>query len=402
MLLLWLIGFVFLGLLLAWQPALWAVSVFQIGIFGVGAVALARRMRRPEGFSMAPDVAAVCLLVVWGPMQIALHRSVYAYETWNAALQWLALCATYLLARSLLQSRDVRRQFLSILIWAGGAVALFSVILHFSSPQRVYGIFESRYPSYGPFIYKNQFSAFLELLLPIAFFRMTAVKRGKTGYAIVFAALFACIVASLSRAGLIVALLEVLVLAFVSWRRRVVTGGALLKSGVPVVLLMIIFVLIVGTDSVSARFQEQNALTVRKPLAESTLKMIRERPLTGYGLGTWRLVYPEFATFDVAVVANEAHDDWLQWAAEGGIPFVLILFGLAAWLSTLAWKHVWGLGIPAVFLHCFFDYPTHLPALAAVFFLLAGALAATAVRKRAADQPNVGEWSVLAVRTSAE
>ena len=342
------------------------------------------------------------MLALWGPMQIAMHRSVYAFDTWNASVQWLALCATYLLARSLLQSRDSRQQFLSVLIWAGGALALLSVILHFSSPQRVYGLFESRYASYGPFIYKNQFAAFLELLLPIAFFRLTSSKRGRLGYAVVFAGLFACIVASLSRAGLGVAILEVLVLSFLSWRRRVVSAGALLKSGLPVLLLMIVFTLIVGTDSVTARFQEQNALTVRKPLADSTIAMVQQRPLSGFGLGTWRLVYPQFATLDFTVVANEAHDDWLQWASEGGIPFVLVLFAFAVWLTMLAWRHVWGLGVPAVFLHCLVDYPTRLQSLAAALFLLAGALAATSIRKPKVEEEKGKGWSVLAVQTHSD
>ncbi len=397
MLIFWLTGFVFLGLLLAWQPALWAVSVFQLGVFGVATVALARR----SGISMPLDVAAMCLLACWGPAQVLLHGSVYPYDTWNATVQWLALAATYATARWLMPTRESRQQFLSILLWAGLGLSVVCVVLHFSSPQRVYGLFVSRFYPYGPFIYKNQFAAFLELLLPIAFFRLTGARRGKLGYAIVFAALFACVVASLSRAGLAIAVLEILVLAIVSWSRRIVTGRALLKFGIPVLLLMAIFTLIVGTDSITARFGEQNVLTgIRTPLAESTLQMIEARPIWGFGLGTWRLVYPQFATFDVAAVANEAHDDWLQWASEGGIPFAAIVLALAVWLSTLAWKHLWGLGVPAVFLHCLFDYPTHLPALAALLFLLAGALAATAAREAMPAGTPAAGWSVLSVRAN--
>jgi O-antigen ligase len=382
LLIIWLTGFVFMGLLLAWQPALWAVSAFQIGVFGVAGVALVRYIRRPSGFWVPLDVVAVCLLACWGPAQILLHGSVYAYDTWNASVQWLALAATYVTARSLAETRESRQQFLSIVLWAGLVLGLVCVILHFSSPQRVYGLFVSRFSPYGPFVYKNQFAAFLELLLPIAFFRLTSARRGRLGYAIVFAALFACIVASLSRAGLVIAVLEILVLAAVSWRRRVVTGTVLLKFGLPVLVLMAIFTLIVGTDSITARFEEKNLLSgVRRPLAESTLQMIEARPAWGFGLGTWRLVYPQFATFDVAAVANEAHDDWLQWASEGGVPFALILLALVVWLTVLAWKHLWGVGVPAMFLHCLFDYPTRLPALAAFLFLVAGALAATTGRR---------------------
>ena len=395
---LWLTGFVFLGLLLAWQPAPWAVGVFQIGVLVVGAVVLIRNMRR--GLVVRADVIAVGLLACWGPAQILLHGSVYPYDTWNSSVQWLVLAAVYGVARSLVESRENRQQFLTLLLWAGTILALTSMVLHFSSPLRVYGLFESRYTPYGPFVYKNQFAAFLELLLPVSFFRLTSAKGGRLGYAIVLAALFACMVASLSRAGVALAILEIIVLSMVSWRRRIVSGSALLKFGLPVLLLMVTFTLIVGTESITARFEEQNALTIRKPLTESTLHMIQARPLSGFGLGTWPLVYPQFATFDMAVVANEAHDDWLQWASEGGVPFFLILLGLAVWLTKLAWKHLWGLGVPAVFLHCLFDYPTRLPALAAFLFLLAGALAATAVRKVKMEEETGTGWSVLSVRTS--
>lgn len=403
MLIIWLTGIVFMGLLLAWQPALWAVSAFQIGIFTVAGVALIRYFRRPSGFWLPLDVAAVGLLACWGPAQILLHGSVYDYDTWNASAQWLALAATYITARSLTGTRESRQQFLSVVLWAGLSLGLVCVILHFSSPQRVYGLFVSRFYPYGPFIYKNQFAAFLEVLLPIAFFRLTSARRGKVGYAIVFAALFACIVASLSRAGLAIAILEIVVLALVSWRRRIVPGAALLKFGLPVLVLMTIFTLIVGTDSITARFEEQNLLSgIRRPLAESTLQMIKTRPAWGFGLGTWRLVYPQFATFDVAAVANEAHDDWLQWASEGGIPFALILLALAVRLSVLSWKHPWGMGVPAVFLHCLFDYPTRLPSLAAFLFLMAGVLAATADQGKHHEDnkpPSTG-WSVLSVRAN--
>jgi len=393
-----------MGLLLAWQPALWAVSALQMAIFGSAGVAVIRYLRRPSGFFVPLDVVALCLLACWGPMQILLHASVYAYDTWNSSLQWLALAATYVTARSLVQTRASRQQFLSVVLWAGLALSLVCVILHFSSPQRVYGLFVSRFSPYGPFIYKNQFAAFLELLLPIAFFRLTSARRGKVGYAVVFAGLFACMVASLSRAGLAIAVLEILVLATVSWRRRTVPGAALLKFGLPVLLLMAMFTLIVGTDSITARFGEQNLLSgIRKPLAQSTLQMIEARPVWGFGLGTWRLVYPQFATFDIAAVANEAHDDWLQWASEGGIPFALVLLALAMWLSVVAWRHPWGLGVPAMFLHCLFDYPTRLPALAAFLFLMAGALAATAGRKKQGEKEEEAAstaWSVLSVRAN--
>ena len=101
--------------------------------------------------------------------------------------------------------------------------------------------------------------------------------------------------------------------------------------------------------------------------------MVRDRPLTGFGLGTWSEVYPGFARFDDGLFANQAHNDWAQWAAEGGIPFFLLMVGVVAGAVRPAFRSLWGLGLLAVFVHCFVDYPMQQrPALAAFFFALLG------------------------------
>jgi hypothetical protein len=104
----------------------------------------------------------------------------------------------------------------------------------------------------------------------------------------------------------------------------------------------------------------------------------------------------------MARLANEAHNDWLQWASEGGVGFVAVILFFAIWVSRFAWNHLWGLGVPAIFLHCLVDYPTRNPSLDAMIFLFAGALASTAAAKRTAAKERSTEWQVLSVRTAPE
>src|SRR4029078_13478389 len=97
--------------------------------------------------------------------------------------------------------------------------------------------------------------------------------------------------------------------------------------------------------------------------------MIAERPLTGFGLGTWPSVYPGYALFDDGTFVNQAHNDWMQWAVEGGMPFFLILLAVAAWSVRPAVQSLWGIGLCVVFLHSLIDYPMQQrPALEAYFF----------------------------------
>jgi hypothetical protein len=89
-------------------------------------------------------------------------------------------------------------------------------------------------------------------------------------------------------------------------------------------------------------------------------------------------VYPAYARLDNGLVANHAHNDWAEWAAEGGLPFLALLGLIAIWSVRPAADSLWGLGIPAVFAHSLVDYPLREPALAAMLFAMLGALAARA------------------------
>ncbi len=398
----WLVSIVYLGVLLSWAPETWTVSLLQVGIFIIGGVFLARRMIAKETLAFPADAIALGLLVSWGPLQIAAGRTVSRFDTWNSATNWLMVAVVYFVAKAALSDRVVRARFLSIQVWAGTALAIISVLFLFSSPMRVFGVFESRYMAFGPFIYKNHFAVFIELLLPITFYKIVSSDRYRLPYIVAFAALFACMVASLSRGGVVVAVAETLVLLLLSGTRGKLPVMTLLKIALPVVILIFVFTLIVGWDALVRRFQEPHPFEHRIELVQSTLEMIKAEPVTGFGLGTWRTVYPQFAYFDMARLANEAHNDWLQWASEGGIGFAAIILFFAAWVSRFAWNHLWGLGVPAVFLHCLVDYPTRNPSLDAMIFLFAGALASTAAAKKARAKERSAEWQVLSVRTAPE
>ena len=46
---------------------------------------------------------------------------------------------------------------------------------------------------------------------------------------------------------------------------------------------------------------------------------------------------PHYAIVDIGAYANQAHNDWLQWTAEGGIPFgLLTLCGAWEWSPSFS------------------------------------------------------------------
>jgi O-antigen ligase len=140
-------------------------------------------------------------------------------------------------------------------------------------------------------------------------------------------------------------------------------------------VLLAAFTAIVGPETVWARFWAPDPFAARREFAISSLHMIAAHPWTGVGLGAWPTVYPAYAIIDLGAFANQAHSDWLQWAAEGGIPLAVALASLFAWSLRPAFRSVWGLGVVAVFLHATVDYPFSRPALASWVIVILSMLA---------------------------
>ncbi len=83
-------------------------------------------------------------------------------------------------------------------------------------------------------------------------------------------------------------------------------------------------------------------LGARTPMWASTLGMIMEHPLSGYGTGSYAIEYPAFSKrYDFfnddeiqgLQIRTNPHNIMLQIAAENGIPMALLFVGLYGWLT---------------------------------------------------------------------
>jgi O-antigen ligase len=163
---------------------------------------------------------------------------------------------------------------------------------------------------------------------------------------------------------------------FLTWR----TAALALSGGV---ILSAVFTAVVGWDVIWTRFQQEDPYAMRREMLLSSVQMIHDRPMTGYGLGTWPMAYPAYALFDDGSFANQAHNDWAQWAVEGGLPLAAAMAVFGILLGRAAWGSLWGFGLMAFLFHGFVDYPMQQrPALAGWFFAMAGALVAARTVKR--------------------
>jgi O-antigen ligase len=182
--------------------------------------------------------------------------------------------------------------------------------------------------------------------------------------------------ASASRAGACLLVLEAMALL---WMHR--KAPLARRMGLGLILATILFGAMPGVGVLIGRFGDPDPFVARREIAQSALQMISKRPWSGFGLGTFASVYPEYATFDAGQSVEHAHNDWLEWAAEGGIPWALVWLGLALWSVGKGWRSGWGIGVAGCFLHGLVDYPFARLGVAAWVFIIMGMLAASDLRE---------------------
>jgi O-antigen ligase len=285
--------------------------------------------------------------------------ALWAWPNPAAGLRWSAYFILALLAVQLFASARLRWRFLQFTVLFGAAYGAFALV-----------------QANGTFLNRNHFAAFMELLLPVACWE--AVKTRKAIYAAAGALILISIVMSASRAGIVLAGAELVFVAAATLRRpRRVRLKSLVMAGI---FAGVLLALVGGTawerfgNLASDAQHSTRGLTARASIA-----MIRERPWRGFGLGTWETVYPHFAERDTDFHLIHADDDWLEWTAEGGLPFLALLLTLAAMAVKNAWREPWSIGLAAVLLHGFTEFPLQKPAVMSWFVVL---LANSAMARR--------------------
>ena len=143
----------------------------------------------------------------------------------------------------------------------------------------------------------------------------------------------------------------------------------------------------VGADVIAARFEADNTVTLggRFEIWEDTLRIARDFWLTGTGLNTYGVATLFYQTSLPAAHLREAHSDYLQLAAEGGVllavPIVLTIVAFAREVrrrvrtseGSSYWIRVGAVtGIVAIALQSTVEFSLQMPGNAAFFAVLCG------------------------------
>jgi len=366
-----------LATLTLWIPAYWPVALFEISTFLLAGVTLVLG-RVPARGTYLP-LFALGFIVLWGCFQLITGFTINPFATERATLQWMTWVAVYYIGVSTLKNECVAKLLRASIVWFGFAVAVEAILQAYLSPGKVFGLFPTGYHDFvmGPIVYHTHFAALMETVLPIALFLAFRETGESYTFLGISAVLLTALVVSASRGGLLIGFAEVLGVLHLSRVQKAKVGRRIRFAALALAGATGLLTLIVGFETASARFSSGALTAGRLQFALSTLHMIAARPWIGWGLGSWPAVYPAFATFDPGAIVNQAHCDWLQWTAEGGLPVGLAMLSLAVWGLKPAFRSIWGIGVLAVLIHASFDYPFSRPAVGAWPILILSMAAAT-------------------------
>jgi len=346
--------------------------------------------------------------------QIALRRSAYGYITRYETLQYIAYGITLFIAAECVAEENTRRRFAQIMSVFGVIYALFALVQTLTSNGKIFWLHSPHFNSatiFGSYVNHNHYAGLMEMLTPIPFVLSMGhlLKGGKRALAGFCAALMAAtIFFSGSRGGMIAFIFQAVLFAALAFGKKKNPRIALGALAVCLIGLALLFFL-----------DEGKALThlgdlgpgIRLNITKDSLKMFLQRPLLGWGLGTFPTVYPRYRSFYTNLFINEAHNDYAQLLVEMG----LLGFGLMIWFlvrlfeyglpPSRRWEFQWDwalslaalLGCTGILIHSFVDFNLQIPANAAVFYALCGLAASqplqTPSRRGQSRSPNNGSVS---------
>ncbi|MCP5395637.1 MAG: O-antigen ligase family protein [Sphingomonadaceae bacterium] len=255
-----------------------------------------------------------------------------------------------------LEPENLRRIWLLVL--ALGGVSMVLALLQLagspSGPAYLYRITSEGY-AVGLFANRNHFAVHLALLGPLAsVFALEGKSVSLARLTVLLGAMALAallVLASGSRAGLICLALA---LPFASWLMR----DGLAKQKWPerfiwlapplVAALALVLALMTGTASAWQRLAGQDGMGHRGTILPTLWRMAQDTFPAGAGFGSFARAWPQWESDELAQpnYLNQAHNDWLQWVIEGGLPGLLWLGGALALLARLGWRR-WRDGNPA-------------------------------------------------------
>jgi O-antigen ligase len=397
--------------------AVWIFEVLLVGNWQVKrlGVLLPLILITAFAFFQAVEWPVTLLPAEIGRLTAQRTLSIDRYQTYLTARKILAL--TLFLGLLLLHTSSPKRLrwLVRVVVGLGLASALFGVLRQwmqspdspsgFVLPFLFYGM------GYGQFLSPNPFAYLMEMPFGLLAGMILGggVRRDRVlVYLAVIIPVWTALVLSNSRGGIVSLTIQSILLLFVSlnWfsarqlsridgnRHRWFTflRGSLLVRFLFVVLMvgaLFAGVFWMGGENLASKLHNADSTrsivdgSTRKEIWRASWELVKQNPWTGVGFGAYFLAIPEYQIGSGRLKLEQAHNDYLDLAANGGV----VAVGLAGWfVALIIWRARSSLrsrdayrraaclgalaGVLGVAVHSFVDFGLQLTGVAVVFATL--------------------------------
>ena len=332
-------------------------------------------------------VLGMFLLFAWILVQ-GLFFSLQRYATGMEILKWLSAAAGFVLIQHLPKASLYRLAFLLVL--TSFLISLYGLIQTLSGAEKVLWQAKEFHRGFvtGTYMNRNHFAGFVELALGIAVGFLFSALRERRFVRVFFSAgivwvIIAALFLSGSRGGLasfMISLALFSVLLARAGKRQSIRGLFFL------LLLFGLAAFLLAGQPWFGRLTGESGYELahgRPVVWENTLRLIQNHGWKGTGLGGFAWVFPQFQSERLQVFWDHAHNDYLELAAELGLPaFFLALscFGILGWrvirslhrLGTRPFRLVGGIfvSLTSFAIHGLSDFNFAIPANRLLFIFL--------------------------------
>jgi O-antigen ligase len=360
-------------------------------------------------------MAAFALLVAG---QLALGFTSYRYDTLTYAVRYITYGMLFLVALDCFRRPGFARYFAVVMTVFGSLLSVFAIVQGFTANGKIYWVRTLRQFAayYGPYVNHNHYAGLIEMLAPFPLLMLLSRRfRQKPLLAFAVILMSASLVFSQSRGGMAAMLVQFTLVGVLVVR----TGAQRITRVAPGVLAVVVagFALWLGGELAYKRLVTLQAplddysVSQRIEVARDSVPMFLARPVTGWGLGVFPQVYPVYRTKYDGKFMNQAHNDYLELLLDTGLVGfgIMIWFVVALFRSALPRLSQWSdssganvraaalIGIAGILVHSVSDFNLHIPANAAMFFVLC-ALATVIIRPRSQRRRDGGNGNGARLR----
>ena len=291
----------------------WSTFVFEAGaavlfLVWVGNQVVSRQVKLSKNPLHLPALLFFGLILA----QVALRRSAYGYVTEYEALQYISYGIVLLIGAECVKEEEARKIFAFVMIFFGAGYAFFALVQELTANGRIFWVHSPQFHGsiYGSYVNHDHYAGLMEMLVPLPFVAsMGHLLRGGQRVLVAFCAVLmaSTIFLSGSRGGMLAFVLEMVLFAALTLGKRRSPRVALGLTAVCVFILALLIFL--GKGQVLGRLGDLSP-GIRLNITKDSLRMFSQRPIWGWGLGTFPTVYPSFRSFYTNLFVNEAHNDY--------------------------------------------------------------------------------------------